>query len=107
MLFGSSVETTLSDNESIHENIGPHTILSRKNSYQSIGSTVEVLNHDSVQNDPIEISETCSSGDVSISVYSSYFSAGGNTKTLVLLLFLCIFTQVLASGGDYWISYWY
>jgi hypothetical protein len=22
-------------------------------------------------------------------------------------LFICIFTQVLASGGDFWISFWY
>jgi ATP-binding cassette subfamily C (CFTR/MRP) protein 4 len=60
-----------------------------------------------IQEEPIEIAETRSSGNISLTVYSSYFSAGGNICKITFLLFMCVFTQVLASGGDYWITFWY
>lgn len=87
--------------------LDPHTILSRQISIQSVASSNDESKHLETQTEPIEIAETRSSGNISLTVYSSYFSAGGNTCKISFLLFMCIFTQVLASGGDYWITFWY
>lgn len=87
--------------------LNPHTILSRQVSIQSVASSVEETKFVKVQEEPIEVAETRSSGSISLTVYSSYFSAGGNVCKISFLLFMCVFTQVLASGGDYWITYWY
>jgi len=48
-----------------------------------------------------------SSGRVSINVYKSYLSANGSVFKVFFVLFCFILTQVLASGCDYWISFWY
>ncbi|XP_025422003.1 probable multidrug resistance-associated protein lethal(2)03659 isoform X2 [Sipha flava] len=110
-ILESFLETTISDNESKYKHVdtkrtNPHTILQSRNSCHSTESSTDELNFEHDQNNQIEIPETCSNGDISISIYSSYFSAGGSSKTLYFLLFICIFTQVLASGGDFWISFW-
>jgi len=46
-------------------------------------------------------------GHVSINVYRSYLFANGSGFKVFFVLFCFILTQVLASGGDYWISFWY
>ena len=48
-----------------------------------------------------------SSGRVSINIYQSYLSANGNVFNVFFVLFSFIFTQVLNSGSDCWISFWY
>lgn len=113
-LLGSSVEATTitSDNESNSKyastnNLDPHTILSRQISIQSVASSIDDTKLGGSQDKPIEVEETRSSGDISLTVYSSYFSAGGNMYKISFLLFMCVFTQTLASGGDYWITFWY
>lgn len=55
--------------------------------------------------EPNEEDEKFSS--VSMNVYLSYFSAGGNICKISFFFFAFILTQALATGGDYWISYWY
>jgi ATP-binding cassette subfamily C (CFTR/MRP) protein 4 len=110
-LLGSLVETTVvSDNESNSKyesthTLSPRTILSRQVSIQSVASSIDESKL-GAQEEPIEIAETRSSGNISLTVYSSYFSAGGNACKISFLLFMCVFTQILASGGDYWITYW-
>lgn len=111
-MLGSLVETTVvSDNESSSKyesthTLNPRTILSRQVSIQSVASSIDESKL-GTQEEPIEVAETRSSGNISLTVYSSYFSAGGNACKISFLLFMCVFTQVLASGGDYWITYWY
>lgn len=56
---------------------------------------------------PIEVLEVRSSGSVTYDVYLSYFIAGGKIYKILLFFFACIFTQVLVSSGDLWITYWY
>jgi len=51
--------------------------------------------------------EIRSYGRVSIDVYRYYLSANGSVFKVFLVLFCFILTQVLASGVDYWISFWY
>ncbi|XP_026807199.1 probable multidrug resistance-associated protein lethal(2)03659 isoform X1 [Rhopalosiphum maidis] len=110
-LLGSLVDTTVvSDNESSSKyasthTLSPRTILSRQVSIQSVASSIDESKL-GTQEEPIEVAETRSSGNISLTVYSSYFSAGGNVCKISFLLFMCVFTQVLASGGDYWITYW-
>jgi ATP-binding cassette subfamily C (CFTR/MRP) protein 4 len=56
---------------------------------------------------PNEESEICTTGHVSKNVYKSYFSASGNNLRVFLCFFLYFLVQVLTTGGDYWLSYWY
>lgn len=56
---------------------------------------------------PIEVVESRTSGNISHTVYTSYFFAGGRKCKIIFFIFVCIFTQVLACLGDSWISYWY
>lgn len=99
----------LSDNEITSENesapnFSPSTVLTRYNSLQSIASIDSKQSR--VQAEPVEIAETRSFGGISLNVYSSYLAAGGNSFLILFLLFICVLTQVIASGGDYWITYW-
>jgi len=80
--------------------------LSHHGSLKSISSSIDENKLNETQVAPIEVAETRSSGKVSHSVYLSYISAGGNIFKILFLVFICIFTQVLGTGGDYWISYW-
>lgn len=57
--------------------------------------------------EPVEIAEARTTGKVSRNVHFSYVLAGGNVFKISLLISICIFTQVLCTGCDFWISYWY
>lgn len=70
-------------------------------------SSIDENNFCSDQVKPVEVCETRCSGNVSRDVYFSYISAGGNVYKIILLLVLCVCNQFLASGGDYWIAFWY
>ncbi|XP_075236154.1 putative multidrug resistance-associated protein lethal(2)03659 isoform X2 [Lycorma delicatula] len=75
----------------------------RQSSVQSVASSMDE-NH--VQQEPPEVAEMRSVGTVSYGVYGAYLRAGGNICTIAICLLSCILTQILASGGDYWITYW-
>lgn len=106
-VLGSLAETTVAT-EINSNKTGIGNVYSRQLSIISATSSVEEPK--AVQGDqqkqPVEIAETRTSGTVSSVVYSSYFSAGGSICKIVFLFFICIFTQALVSGGDYWITYW-
>ncbi|XP_008553008.1 ATP-binding cassette sub-family C member 4 isoform X2 [Microplitis demolitor] len=51
-------------------------------------------------------SESMVSGRMSNKVYYRYFREGGNIGTLILLIMICIISQIATSGADYWLSYW-
>lgn len=74
----------------------------RQNSESSLKSTTESVLGDS----PMQVQEMQQTGSVGLSLYKKYFTAGGRPFTLTLLVSVCILTQVLASGGDYFLSYW-
>ncbi|EDV54484.1 probable multidrug resistance-associated protein lethal(2)03659 [Drosophila erecta] len=50
--------------------------------------------------------EARSQGKIGLGIYGKYFSAGSGWLMVVLVAFFCLGTQVLASGGDYFLSYW-
>ncbi|VVC26208.1 Hypothetical protein CINCED_3A017920 [Cinara cedri] len=113
-LLGSSEETIIeSENESItakntitSTNLNSRPSYKRQISSQSMLSSADELKFNDVQEAPAEEAETRASGSVSSNVYTSYFSAGGSKVKIMSLVFVCIFAQVMASGGDYWITYW-
>lgn len=109
-MLKSSEETTDGETDStnaINNSLEQLSSLSRQGSIKSIESSIDENKLNGTQAEPVEVAETRSSGKVSRSVYLSYISAGGNAFKILFLLFICIFTQVLGTGGDYWISYWY
>lgn len=111
MLGSPAVETTIETyNENISKNTSPnnHRIAySQQTSIQSITSSIEDFQLSESQEQPTETSETRTSGSVSKNIYSSYFFAGGSVCKVLFFFIICIFTQVLALGGDFWMTYWY
>ncbi|XP_015377601.1 PREDICTED: probable multidrug resistance-associated protein lethal(2)03659, partial [Diuraphis noxia] len=109
MLESPILVSTASFNENISKNtsVNNHRIdYSRQTSIQSIASSFEDAQFSVSQEQPAEVSETRTSGSVSKNVYSSYFLAGGSGCKIFFFFIICILTQVLASGGDFWMTYW-
>lgn len=71
------------------------------------GSVLSVTSfEDKTVDGPAEVEEQKSSGTVSSYVYKAYFNAGGNCCLIFTLFSLFFLTQIAASGGDYFITYW-
>lgn len=77
----------------------------RRVSVSSVTSTVD-KNNSVDSNGPVERAESCSFGNTGLKMYLSYFSAGGHRCKVLLFFLLCIFTQILISSGDYWMTHW-
>ncbi|XP_069689580.1 probable multidrug resistance-associated protein lethal(2)03659 isoform X2 [Periplaneta americana] len=69
-------------------------------------SIASVSSTDEKQPEPKEVAEMRTVGSVSAKVYNTYLRAGGNYCVLLTLILLFVLSQVLASGCDYWITYW-
>nr|XP_018899809.1 PREDICTED: probable multidrug resistance-associated protein lethal(2)03659 [Bemisia tabaci] len=82
--------------------ISVSTLHKRQSSVQSVASSLD----DRYEEDPQEVEEMRTTGQVSGQVYTKYFRAGGHLCFVFFLLFMCVLTQILASGSDYWITYW-
>lgn len=118
-LLGSSVKTIIEPETELDTSNNTNTLSNtgvqldqrppykRQISSQSILSSVNELKFNDVQEMPTEEAETRTYGSVSSNVYTAYLSAGGSSFKILFFVFVCIFTQVLASGGDYWMTYWY
>jgi len=111
-LFKPSTEVAvLSNNEckmdkSCNNNIARSKSYIRQKSILSVASSTDETKFNHIT-EPVEIAETRSSGNISFNVYLSYILSGGHVCKVICLIFVCCFTQVIASGGDYWITYWY
>ncbi|XP_012251875.1 probable multidrug resistance-associated protein lethal(2)03659 [Athalia rosae] len=82
------------DNESIRRS------LSRRSSIQSTRS------EEVVEVDPVEEAEMRTSGQVSGKIYLAYFKAAGNLCYVIAMLLICVLNQIVASSGDYFVTYW-
>jgi len=102
----TTTDTEIDSNNATNKSLDQPSGLSRQESLKSISLSIDENELNETQVAPIEVAEIQSSGKVSRSIYLSYISAGGNIFKISFLLFICIFTQLLGSGGDYWISYW-
>ncbi|XP_022228038.2 LOW QUALITY PROTEIN: probable multidrug resistance-associated protein lethal(2)03659 [Drosophila obscura] len=54
----------------------------------------------------LPVQESRSSGNIGLDMYRKYFGAGSGWILFALVVFFCLGTQLLASGGDYFLSYW-
>ncbi|XP_012525065.2 probable multidrug resistance-associated protein lethal(2)03659 isoform X2 [Monomorium pharaonis] len=86
----------------------PSASVSRSNSRTaSITSLSSFMTNDtSKQAEPEEVAEMRTVGNVSGQVYTGYFRAGGGWCIIFLVALLCVFTQLAASGGDFFITIW-
>ncbi|CAD6992119.1 probable multidrug resistance-associated protein lethal(2)03659 [Ceratitis capitata] len=74
----------------------------RRNSEASLNSVADSYAEDT----PMQTQETQEQGKIGLDLYQKYFKAGGGFFTFFLMLFFCVLAQVLASGGDWFLSYW-
>lgn len=75
---------------------------SRQNSVSSMSSVADSAPGDS----PMQTQESREQGKIGLTLYKKYFGASGGYFLFGVMLFFCIGAQVLASGGDYFLSYW-
>lgn len=110
-LLGSSEESVNVSNDEAFNNdtidLKSFSVVSLHNSVESISSLTDESKLNGVRAEPNEIAETRSFGKVPRSVYYSYILAGGNVFKISFFIFICIITQFLITGCDYWICFWY
>ncbi|KAG4077286.1 hypothetical protein HA402_009915 [Bradysia odoriphaga] len=91
--------------------------LSRTDSRSSIKSSKQSLSEKDSQSadeskvhgksvEALQQMEASSKGQVKGSVSGTYFTSGANFFVLAVVFILFGLTQVLASGADYWVSFW-
>ncbi|XP_060665712.1 probable multidrug resistance-associated protein lethal(2)03659 [Drosophila nasuta] len=93
------------DDTSSKASYSRHNSMESRNSVSSMGSSVD----DSLigkEDQPKQVQESRSAEKIGWDMYQKYFSAGCSWFMLIIVLFLCIGTQVMASWGDYFLSYW-
>nr|AFI71925.1 FI19719p1 [Drosophila melanogaster] len=71
-------------------------------SVTSVDSSTESI----LDNERQPAQESRSQGKIGLGIYGKYFSAGSGWLMVILVAFFCLGTQILASGGDYFLSYW-
>lgn len=76
--------------------------LQRQNSEGSQTS----LDADQTEDNQMQVQEKRSEGSIGWSMYKSYFKAGGGFLLFNLMVLFCVTAQLLASGGDYFLTYW-
>lgn len=76
--------------------------LNRQNSEASSTSLDETGNENAMQ-----VEEKSAEGAIGMSMYNKYFKAGGGFCFFYIMLVFCLMSQLLASGGDYFVSFWY
>ncbi|KAH8334612.1 hypothetical protein KR059_012208 [Drosophila kikkawai] len=98
----------LVQDQDMDEAKGDKSNYSRQSSRQSRVSVGSVdSGKDSVIEDKMRpVQEARSTGKIGLNMYGKYFSSGSGWFLVVLVAFFCLGTQLLASGGDYFLSYW-
>ncbi|KAH8413305.1 hypothetical protein KR009_009960 [Drosophila setifemur] len=83
---------------------------SRQSSTQSTASATSLESLEKEKDKPKRntgpVQESRSGGKIGMAMYKKYFAAGCGWILFALLVFLCAGTQILASGGDFFLSYW-
>uniref|UniRef100_A0A336M8S7 CSON013802 protein n=1 Tax=Culicoides sonorensis TaxID=179676 RepID=A0A336M8S7_CULSO len=55
---------------------------------------------------PVAVAENADTGNIGFEIYKQYFKACGGWAIFAWVFFLFLFAQALASGGDYYLTYW-
>lgn len=74
----------------------------RNNSESSLNSAADSV----VEDTPMQVQEKQETGAIGLALYKKYFTAGGGWFVITVTVLSCILSQVLASGSDYYLSYW-
>lgn len=89
---------------------GKHGSVSRLNSVESrssISSMDSSVAESLIKEEqPKVVHESRSAEKIGWTMYQKYFAAGCGWFVFLLVVFFCIGTQVMASWGDYFLSYW-
>lgn len=108
-LLGESKEEEITPgvvvNKENDEHLDEYPILSPRSSAENVSVHANILNK--IQSEPIELPENIFPQHVTENVYLSYITAGGNVLKLIFFTFIFIFAQILMTGSDFWITFWY
>ncbi|KAL5274290.1 ABCC4 family protein [Megaselia abdita] len=74
----------------------------RQNSESSLNSAADSI----IEDTPMQVQERQETGAIGLALYKKYFTAGGGWFVIMITVLSCILSQVLASGSDYYLSYW-
>lgn len=106
--FVEHLETVRDETGSDAGNVSPSRSGSRRglsaSRRSSIGSLYS-LEEETLES-PMEVEEKRAEGSIGFTVYRKYFKAGGGYIAFIVMVFLCVLSQLFASGGDYYINYW-
>ncbi|KAG4069579.1 hypothetical protein HA402_006945 [Bradysia odoriphaga] len=70
-------------------------------------SEVSTTSLDDKGNDTaMQVEEKSAEGAIGMSIYNKYFKAGGGFCLFYIMIVFCLMSQLLASGGDYFVSFW-
>lgn len=111
LLISSEEFKDLSGNENVDmnseiNNADSIPYLTRQVSIKSTTSSIDKKDFNEDQAEPIEIKETHFSKNTFRKVFFSYLRANGNIFKILLVLLMAIMTQMIATGGDFWLKYW-
>uniref|UniRef100_A0A182NJ65 Multidrug resistance-associated protein lethal(2)03659 n=1 Tax=Anopheles dirus TaxID=7168 RepID=A0A182NJ65_9DIPT len=95
----SSREDDSTDTESLKRS---GSLYKRQNSESSMDSTT--VDGEGPETKAIE--ERQKEGSIGYDVYRAYFKASGGNLVVALILFMFLLSQLSASGGDYFLTYW-
>lgn len=85
-------------------------ILEEAHEGETLHKTLRIDDYSSEETNEEELAENKefrNKGMIGMSVYKSYFQAGGNIFIYTFLAFVLFMLQGSTSGGDYFIGYWY
>lgn len=80
-------------------------VSSRRNS-EAVGSQYSLEDAVIEEDGQRQVEEKRAEGAIGWSMYSKYFKAGGGFCRFYIMVLFCLLAQVLASGGDYYVTYW-
>lgn len=80
-------------------------VSSRRNS-EAVGSQYSLEDATLEEEEQAHVEENRAEGAIGWSMYSKYFKAGGGFCMFYIMVMFCLTAQILASGGDYFVTYW-
>lgn len=90
------------DNDGSMQKARSNSKLNRRSSDASNTSLDEKETENAMQ-----VEEKRAEGAIGISLYKKYFKAGGGYFFFYIMVLFCLMSQLLGSGGDYFVSFWY
>ncbi|XP_075166626.1 putative multidrug resistance-associated protein lethal(2)03659 [Haematobia irritans] len=111
MLLHNDNSENEENNENMEDEVGDletrkrsiSKIRQRQISVSSVASTAESVQQEEA---PRQIQETREQGKIGFKLYRKYFGSSGSYVTVASIIFFVVGAQALASGSDFFLSYW-